>query len=57
MNLSLEDIYQNETDPDLFLKRLREYRRRKMEEIVGGIILLALLAVTLTIAQVAFCIW
>lgn len=57
MNRALEDIYQNEINPDLYLKRAREIRRRRMEEIVGGIALLALLAATFTIVQVAYGIW
>lgn len=57
MNRSFEDIYRNEINPDLYLKRAREIRRRRMEEIVGGIALLALLAGILTIVQVAYGIW
>ena len=51
------DIYQNEIHPDLYLQRAREIRNRKIEEIVGGIILLALLAATFAFVQVAYGIW
>lgn len=57
MKRTLEDIKQNEINPALYLKRAREIRNRKIEEVVGGIVLLALLAVTFTIVQVGYGIW
>ena len=51
------DIYNTEINPALYLKRAREIRNRKIEEIAGGILLLALLAVTFTIVQVGYGIW
>lgn len=57
MNRTKEDIYQNEINPALYLKRAREIRLRRLEEIVGCTILVALLAVTFTIVQVGYGIW
>lgn len=57
MHRTKEDINQNEIDPALYLKRTREIRRRKMEDMAGGIAILALLAVVFTIVQVAYGIW
>lgn len=57
MKLTKEDVYQNEINPNLYLKRAKEIRNRKMEEVIGGIVLLALLAVTFTIVQVGYGIW
>lgn len=53
----LADIYQNETDPALYLKRARAIRLRRLEETVGGILLVALIAATFTFVQVAYGIW
>ena len=57
MKRTSEDICQNETDPDLYLKRAREIRRRKIEEICGVVAIIAILAVAFTIVQVAYGIW
>ena len=57
MTRTKEDIYQNEINPALYLKRAREIRNRKREEIVGGIVLVALIALTFAFVQVAYGIW
>lgn len=54
---TLADIYQNEMHPELYLKRQKEIRRRKIEEVVGGILLFILLALTFTVVQVSEGIW
>ena len=54
---TLADIYQNEMNPVLYIKRKKEIRRRKIEEVVGGFLLLAILALTFTVVQVAYGIW
>lgn len=57
MNRTKEDIYQNEIDPALYLKRAREIRNRKIEDIAGGMLLLAILAATFAFVQMAYGIW
>lgn len=57
MNRTLEDIYQNELNPALYLKRAREIRSRRIEESLGGIILSALIVAVFVTAQVAYGIW
>lgn len=57
MNRTLEDIYQNEINPALYLKRAREIRSRRIEETLGGIILSALIVAVFVTAQVAYGIW
>ena len=57
MKRTKEDIYQNETHPEIYLKREREIRFRKIEDIVGVTILLVLSGIALTIVQVAYGIW
>ena len=57
MNRTLEDIYQNELNPALYLKRAREIRSRRIEETLGGIILSALIVAVFVTAQVAYGIW
>lgn len=57
MKRTLEDIYQNEINPALYLKRAREIRSRRIEETLGGIILSALIVAVFVTAQVAYGIW
>lgn len=57
MKRTLEDIHQNEINPALYIKRAREIRKHKIEEIIGGILLLVLLGLTFTIVQIAYGIW
>ena len=57
MKLNNKDINQNEINPALYLKRAREIRNRNIEDIVGGIILVALGVFAFTLTQVAFGIW
>ena len=57
MHRTKEDIYQNEINPALYSQRARAIRNLKIEEVVGGIVLLALLALTFTFVQVAYGIW
>lgn len=57
MNRTLEDIYQNEINPALYLKRAREIRSRRIEETLGGIILGALIVAVFVTVQVAYGIW
>ena len=57
MNRTLKDIYQNEINPALYLKRAREIRSRRIEESLGGIILSALIVAVFVTAQVAYGIW
>lgn len=57
MNRTIEDINQNEINPDLYLKREEDIRKCKIEKICGGIILLILLGIMLTLVQVAYGIW
>lgn len=57
MNRTIEDIYQNEINPALYLKRAREIRSRRIEETLGGIILGALIVAVFVAAQVAYGIW
>ena len=51
------NIHTTEINPALYLKRAREIRNRKREEIVGGIVLVALIALTFAFVQVAYGIW
>lgn len=57
MNRTIEDIYQNEINPALYLKRAREIRSHRIEESLGGIILGALIVAVFVTAQVAYGIW
>lgn len=57
MNRTIEDIYQNEIHPALYVKRAESSRRRNIEEIVGGVILVALVVVAFAVAQIAYGIW
>ena len=57
MKRTLEDIHKNEINPALYIKRAREIRKHKIEETIGGILLLALLGLTFTIVQIAYGIW
>lgn len=57
MNRTIEDIYQNEIHPALYVKRAADSRRRNIEEIVGCIILVALVVAIFAVAQIAYGIW
>ena len=57
MNHTIENIYENEINPELYLERRREIRSRRIEETLGGIILGVLVIVTFTIVQIAYGIW
>jgi hypothetical protein len=57
MNLTKEDINQNEINPDLYLKREGEIRSRRFEEFAGGLILIVVLIATFAVGQVAYGIW
>ena len=57
MNLTKEDIYQNEIDPALYLKREGEIRSRRFEEFAGGFILIVILIAAFAVGQVAYGIW
>lgn len=57
MKRTLEDIYQNEINPALYLKRARGIRSRRIEETLGGIILSALIVAVFVTVQVAYGIW
>ena len=57
MNLTKEDIYQNEINPALYSQRARAIRNRRIEEFVGGLLLVAIVAATFAFAQVAYGIW
>lgn len=44
-------------DPELYIKRMKEIRRRERETVVSTLIFLTLLALTFIIVQVAYGIW
>lgn len=54
---ALEDIYQNEMHPELYIERQKASRRRKIEEAVSGLVIFLLFAATIAIVQVAYNIW
>ncbi len=54
---TLEDIYQNEINPAIYLKRAREISRRRIEEAVCGILLLFLLSATYMVVLVTAGMW
>ncbi len=51
------NINKYEINPDLYRERQRDIRRSKIEEAVGGIVLLVILGVVGTMVQVAYGIW
>lgn len=53
----MADIYQNEANPELYIEQRRAIRLRRLEEAVGAIVLVALIALTFTFVQVAYGIW
>ena len=57
MNRTPEDIYQNETNPALYLKRAREIRSRRFEDFAGGFILAVVLVAAFAVVQIAYGIW
>ena len=57
MHRRLSDIYQYETDPAAYLAARREIRRRRWEELIGGILLAALGGATFAFVQIAYGIW
>lgn len=56
-NQTSKSAYQDELNPELYIERQRNIRRRKIEEVACGAFLLFLLAVTFTVVQVAYGIW
>lgn len=54
---TLAVIYQNEMNHELYIRRQREIRRRRIGETVGGIILFVLGVITVIAVQVAYGIW
>ena len=57
MNRTLEDIYQNEINPELYLKRRREIRRHRIASVAEGVLLAAFLLGFFAFVQIAYGIW
>lgn len=55
--MNKRELYQSETNPDLYIERRRAIRNRRIEEFVGGLLLVAIVAATFAFAQVAYGIW
>ena len=51
------DIHNTEINPALYSQRARAIRNRRIEEFVGGLMLVAIVAATFAFAQVAYGIW
>ena len=51
------DIHNTEINPALYSQRARAIRNRRIEEFVGGLLLVAIVAATFAFAQVAYGIW
>lgn len=55
--MTKEEIYKTEPNPENYLKMEREIRRRRIEEVAGGLLILLLLGITITLVQVGYGIW
>ena len=57
MNRTLEDINQNEINPELYLERRRNIHRHRITSVAEGALLAALLLGFFAFVQIAYGIW
>ena len=57
MNRTTDEVYTNELNPALYEHRAGEVRRRKIEELAGGVLILSVLLAVFAFVQIAYGIW
>ena len=57
MNRTIEDIFQNEMHPELYIKRQKEIRRRRLYDFIGALIITAIVLGLFAVMEIAYGIW